>query len=446
MKRVLIVSYDFPPSAIGIWRTLKFCRYMGEFGWEPSILTVKPVRSTRYDLSPLEELPADTPIRRTGSLDQNRVAMQLKELRDRFRGASAEEKASAPKKGQAEKKATHAAFRAAMDVLRRWVLVPDDRMGWYPFALREGRRWLREEKFDLIYSTCFPNTAHVVGEQLARESGLPFVPDYRDIWIGNYYFYQTPTIFHDRYQRRLEQKVVSTASQVISCTGPITEDFFDRYPDQPREKFHTITNGFDPGDFPKVTPYPDPEHFTISYVGTMYGSTSPEPFFQAVRQLLKRYPRWQDILRLRFVGTMIEPYEKMIDQFGLSKITQRDPYLQHEEALRVMAEADALLLIVAPVKGSHIMLTQKVFEYAAARRPVFGLVPKGAARDFLREIDEGPVVHPKNQDGIEKNLEKMLLDWEKNGRLSLQENPVLKKYERRELAKRMAGVLDLALE
>ena len=40
-KRVLFVSYPFPPvGGAGVQRTTKFVKYLSEFGWLPSVLTV----------------------------------------------------------------------------------------------------------------------------------------------------------------------------------------------------------------------------------------------------------------------------------------------------------------------------------------------------------------------------------------------------------------------
>ena len=438
MKKLLVIAYDFPPSTPGIWRTLKYCRYMGEFGWKPSILTVRTVRGPRHDMAPLKQLPPGIEVRRTHSFDTNRLAWLASQAMQRLRP-----RAPAPKPAAGSgSHGTFAAGRAVMDVLRSWVLVPDDRLGWLPFAIAEGRRWLREERFDAIYSTCYPHTAHVVGERLARESGLPFLADFRDIWIGSYVFYHPATPLHDRMQRSLERAVVERAARVVSATEPITRDFRERYRDVPADRFSTITNGFDSEDFNALGTSPDREHFTITYAGTLFNHATPGPFFEAVARVLAATPRWRDVLRLRFVGSMIEPFRAMIGQHGLSDVTRVDGYLPHAEALRLMAEADALLLIVPDTPGSHIMLTQKVFEYVAARRPVLGLVPAGAAKDFLAEIGEGTTVHPADVDGMARALTSMLTEWEAQGRVELGENPRLARYSRRSLTQALCAELD----
>ncbi len=427
-----MVSYDFPPSSVGIWRTLKFCRYLPEFGWRASVLTVLPVRSPREDEGPLAELPEGTEVRRTESLDPQRLAWVLARRRI-VRG-----KGTAP--GQPP--VTGGRLRGVFEFLRSWVFMPDDRVGWMPFALRAGRRWLREAQFDAIYTTSTPHTAHLVGEKLSRESGLPMLADFRDIWVGNYLTYRPATAWHDRRQHALEARVVRHAGRVVSATGPITEDFIERYPAEPREKFLTITNGFDDVDFPPGAPEHDPSVYTVAYAGTLFGATSPVPFLRAVRLLLRQRPEWRRVLRLRFLGAMIEPYRETIRRAGLEDITTVEPYLPHSEALRAMQAADLLLLIVADRPGSHIMLTQKVFEYAAARRPVLGLVPEGAARDFLEEIGEGYLAPPEDVRAIAGRLDRALTHWREHGREVLPPNPRLARYHRRELTARLAEALE----
>src|SRR5919109_814038 len=73
--KVLVIAYYFPPLGLsGVQRTLKFVKYLPQFGWEPTVLTVTPTGYYAQDPSLLEEI-RDRPIRieRVGSLDPNRI-------------------------------------------------------------------------------------------------------------------------------------------------------------------------------------------------------------------------------------------------------------------------------------------------------------------------------------------------------------------------------------
>ena len=50
MKKVLIISYVFPPmAAVGGYRIIKFCKFLPQFGWQPVVLTVREGFNFAYD-------------------------------------------------------------------------------------------------------------------------------------------------------------------------------------------------------------------------------------------------------------------------------------------------------------------------------------------------------------------------------------------------------------
>jgi len=44
-KRLLLIAFHFPPlqGSTGVHRSLAFARYLGQHGWEVTVLTVTPV-------------------------------------------------------------------------------------------------------------------------------------------------------------------------------------------------------------------------------------------------------------------------------------------------------------------------------------------------------------------------------------------------------------------
>ena len=66
MKQLLLISYYFPPlGGAGVQRTLKFVKYLRDFGWNATVLTVQPPRGRLLDSTLLEEIASDTRIFRT---------------------------------------------------------------------------------------------------------------------------------------------------------------------------------------------------------------------------------------------------------------------------------------------------------------------------------------------------------------------------------------------
>jgi len=64
-RRVLYIAYTYPPTGgAGVQRTTKFVKYLPQFGWLPSVLTVANPSVPLQDASLESDIPADTVIRR----------------------------------------------------------------------------------------------------------------------------------------------------------------------------------------------------------------------------------------------------------------------------------------------------------------------------------------------------------------------------------------------
>ena len=78
MKKVLIVSYYFPPSGgPGVQRVLKFVKYLPEFGWQPVVLTVQDGDYPARDESLLAEIPQHAIVYRTKIFEPYRLYRKL---------------------------------------------------------------------------------------------------------------------------------------------------------------------------------------------------------------------------------------------------------------------------------------------------------------------------------------------------------------------------------
>ena len=52
VKKLLLVAYYTPPLGMsGVMRVTKLAKYLPRFGWEPLVLTVKPIAYYHYDRS-----------------------------------------------------------------------------------------------------------------------------------------------------------------------------------------------------------------------------------------------------------------------------------------------------------------------------------------------------------------------------------------------------------
>jgi len=70
MKNALIISVHFPPEdGAGVQRALKFVKYLDDFQWQPTVLTVnKPIRQN-VDPTFLKEIPESVSVVPTRHFD-----------------------------------------------------------------------------------------------------------------------------------------------------------------------------------------------------------------------------------------------------------------------------------------------------------------------------------------------------------------------------------------
>lgn len=441
MRNVLIITYEFPPKGgPGVQRCLKFAKFLPEQGWRPIILTISDPPAAVRDESLLAELPPEAMLFRSYSLEPTRAFLATKRLIGRRRRDGEEVEMSQPSQIEEGKRNLTGLPTWAIKGIQA-LFVPDEKIGWYPWAKREGRRIIDAHRPEVIMSSGPPNTAHVIAAALKRETGIPYVADFRDPWVGNF-FLKPPTPLHAWFNRRLERRVVEAADKVISISETMTEGFISCYAEEDASKFITLTNGYDLDDFPG----PDElgrsgrRPFVLIYTGTFYGTITPEPLFAAVRGLIDSGAIDPGEFEIEIVGPAEADTGRLIDRFELDSIVQRPGFKPRADALRDLAAADCALLVLGPEPASTLILTTKIFEYLAARKPILALVPEGDAAKLIKEAGAGLVVHPRDIESIAAALMELIAGHRRGQPLVSYHDKVVERFDRRRLTARLATV------
>jgi len=370
-----MVCYFHPPAATGVRRLVSLLRHLPDRGWRPLVLACRDAAGSGRDEGPLSDARvARTPVVRTGSLDPYRLAAIAN-------GPSA---ASSSAADAADGRSLR---KTLMQLLRRHVFLPDDRMGWIPFAAVAGIRLARRHRVRAIYSSNYPQSTHVVALIVSAATGLPWLADFRDGWTQNPAFHDPGNPLLRAGQRLLERLVARRADAIVSVSPPIARHLQSLRPARMRPA-ETVFNGFEPEEFPDApgattTPL-EPGRITLLYAGTFFGRRTPMPFLKALHALLRARPDLRDRLRVRLRTTLEPRWLRAIERARLGDVVQVMPPIPFADCLAEQRRADACLLVLEDGPGADIMVSQKVFEYLAARRPVFAMVPEGAAAEVLR--------------------------------------------------------------
>ena len=435
MKYVLVIAYYFPPSGgPGVQRVLKHIQYLREFGWMPVVLTVSDGDFPARDESLLNKIPSDVHVERVQIFEPYAAYR-------RFMGRDA----STPIDVNVIKKEDQR--RSWKERIAEWVratfFIPDARIAWLRTAVPAGRKLIKQFNIQAVYSSSPPYTASLIGRRLHRAAHLPWVAGLRDPWTD---FLTTPERWWlpAMIDRMMEHRVLRDADFVECAWEGIKQDALRKYPHLPAEKFIHVPNGYDSSDFPGAA-YGRSEKFVLTYTGSMYGRRNPRSLFDAIQELIDEGKVDPRKLHLRFVGRFGDEVKAMFNSASFSDRIEEIGYVPHAESIAYLMQSDALLLVVDEAKESEAIVPGKVYEYIGVRRPVLAVAPDNSAiAQLLNETRAGRSAHQSDIVGIKQIFLELYTQWQAGENMYHGIESEITRYERRESARQLAGLLDRA--
>ena len=441
-RRVLVIAYHFPPNASsGTFRTLKFVKYLPQFGWIPVVLTVDPRHEQIEPMDPalVQQVPEGVPVIRTYAWSPAKFRKKRTDTAPNTQSAG---NVSANKTSQPSWR------KRLTTVILKLIKFPDRCSGWYPFAVWNGWLAIRRYKIDMIFSSGPPFTGTLVGLTLKLLTGKPLVSDFRDPWGEKTYGRgedNLPLSRQARWAQALKQKIFANSKCIINVSTDLTAKGQASVSRDLQSKFVTIYNGFDPNDFPLLPPRASDGKFRIVYTGCFYaGMREPRQFLLAMQKLADRHPQEFEQIEVWFVGAMawIEANAAWCASLGLGEHAQFKPFVPHNESLKLLGESDLLLTIGSMKKADTGNLPAKIFEYAATSRPIIALVHEGESAQFIRGYGIGRLADPEDPEAIATTLLEMYREI-RAGTFPTEPNVAfLRQYDRRELTRQLAEAFD----
>jgi glycosyltransferase involved in cell wall biosynthesis len=420
MRKVLFLAHYFPPTGgAGVQRSVKFVKYLPDFGWLPVVLTGSPKAPDRWtpeDASLAAEVPESVPVTRAQAVDEN-----------------------LPREARAS------AVRRAL--------------------VEAGSKAIEEHRPALIFATMSPFDHCLVAAELAKRFNLPWVADLRDPWALDE-FQVHRSRWHRARERRVMRERLSSAASIIMNTPEARRRLHAAFPELAAKAVVSITNGYDPTDFdvePKVL---FPGKFNIVHSGyfhadhglrqrrrnleyTLLGRTEPGVRLlpRSHYYLIKAFERWltvQPAIREKVamvcLGVASPVDQSLVDASSCASIFTFTGYKPHRECLQYVRGADLLFLPMhaLPEKRRSSIVPGKTYEYLAANRPLLAAVPNGDARDFLREAGAADLCEPEDIEAMATALRKRFDEWSGRHGAQQREIRISPEFERKELALRLA--------
>lgn len=386
MKRVVIIGADFVPSSLPpALRIRFFARHLPEFGWRPTILTTDP---------DFYEGPVDAENERL--LPESLEVIRTPALR-------------AP--------------------LARRIGIGDIGMRSMWHHWRALSALCRREKVDLVFIPVPPYVPMILGRLAHIRFGIPYVIDYIDPWITNYYWKlpkaQRPPKWALAYalSRVLEPFALRRVGHTVGVSKQTTDGVIARYSWLSEEDTSEIPYGGEAFDFEYLRKHPrkhqvfepDDGHLHVSYVGACLSAMYPtlRALFKAVRLGRERSPDIFNRLRMHFVGTnyasnaahryQVLPIAREIGVDNqVDERPERVPYL---DSLQLILDSHAVLAIGS--QEPHYTAS-KIFPYLLAQKPILAVFHReSTVVTILRETKAGTVITFDERQPVEFGAEQI---------------------------------------
>jgi glycosyltransferase involved in cell wall biosynthesis len=421
--RLLLISFYFPPAGGGgVQRALKFCQYLPEFGVDVHVLAPEDSKWLARDEPLVAKIPSRTVVHRAP-----------------FRGPAASLRGEALH-------GKHGLERLTVEArhLGARLLVPDKALPWIASAVPAARRIVREHDIDVVMTTSPPHSVQLTGAAVAAATGVPWVADFRDPWLGFLQRRQTGAAIRAKraIERRMARLVAARASAITTVTDHIAAEIGALHPSAPA-KTTVIENGSDFADFEPLS-YTAGKRFVIVHAGSFFGGRTPRPFLLGLRSLFERRPELRGQVIARFVGDMLQADREWASGLGIDDAWQETGFLPYDQSIAAQRGADAVLLLIEEAEGRGLEVPcGKLWEYLASQRPILAAVPPdGVAARLVRTHGAGVVADGDDAAALSQALEGLVDRWA-NGGLADLEYPteVRESVSRRAKARQLADVL-----
>lgn len=355
--RILLVSPYFPPrNATGSLRAHAFARCWAEAGERVTVLTTrKPEHQRGLEAARdgLEVVEIGYPVPRLLARLRNTLRAEPGRAAEGAASGSRWRRTRGLLRSVQERTGVFGSMRMP-DFTDRWV--------------RPAAAWaIREARWDLIFSSAGPYTAHLVALRVKRRHpAARWVQEYRDLWVDNPL---ARGLFpFTLRERRLERQCLRCADLLVTVSEPLAR----RLAARSAAPVEVVYNGFDEDELERLPPggaFPADGLVRLVFTGTVYPrGQDAGPFFEAAAALWRESPDGSR-LRLAVCGPAGGVWRALAAHHGVGDLVEDRGTVSHDEARRMQRDADGLLLVDFR-RGIPGVLTGKIFEYIGATAPI----------------------------------------------------------------------------
>lgn len=362
MKKVLIITYHWPPSGgITVLRCLKFVKYLREFGWEPVVFTAENPSYQFLDYTNEKDIPEGLEIHKVPIFEPINLFKKLS-------GRKINQPLQNITSNSAKKK-------TMIDTLGMWVrgnfFIPDARYRWIKPSVKYLENYLENHKIDAILTDGPPHTNTVIGLKLSKKFNIPWLADFQDPWTQvDYYDKLYIGKRADRKHKALEQDVFRIAKK-ITIASPTWKHDLESIG---AKNVDVIYYGFDEPEFANFKTIPT-EKFVFFHGGLLGEDRNPISFLNALSKLLVEFPNLRSQVEIKLAGEVDHAVRESIRVTDLESITTYMGMIPRQQVLQEYASASMLLLPINKASNAKGRIPGKLFEMLRTGKPILVFGP-----------------------------------------------------------------------
>jgi len=359
MKKVLIISYYWPPAGgISVLRTLKFVKYLQNYGWLPIVYAPKNANYPYFDDNNFKDIP------------KNVVTLRRKILEPfgMFKFLTGRKKNDSSNPVYAKNKNSY------LDNFSIWLrgnlFIPDARSLWINPSVKFLSKYLLKNPIDAILTDGPPHTNTVIGLKLSEKYNIPWLADFQDPWTQVDYYKMMKIGQHaDKKHKQLEQNVFKTAKKITIASPTWAKDIMKIG----AKNVDVIYYGYDEDDFKNISNDKNSNEFIIAHAGILGMDRNPEIFLEVLASIKKENPEFAKQLKIKFAGTIDYSIKEHIKKLNLNDNFEELGNIPRKDALQLMASTNLLLLPINKADNAKGRLPGKIYEYLRTYNPVLAL-------------------------------------------------------------------------
>lgn len=431
MKRVLIITYYWPPSGgSGVQRWLKMSKYLPEYGWQPVVYTAKNAEYPVEDPSLEKDVSPEVEVIR-------RPIVEPYNYYKKFLGIKKEQKVKA---GFIDETGKQKGWRKNLSVwIRGNFFIPDARCWWVKPSVKYLKSYLKEHPVDAIISTGPPHSMHLIAMKLKEELGIPWIADFRDPWTEiDFYDELHLSRWADHKQHKLEHNVLTKADKIVTVSWTWAKGL-GRLGSR---NVRVIQNGFDWENEPDKKAVLLSNSFSLTHLGIIGPARNAPTLWQALLELKNELEGFDKALKIKLVGQVDQSVTENLKTCGLIENAEIITQVPHNEVKQIQESSQVLLLLINNSRNAKGILTGKLYEYLASKRPILAIGPEdGDAAQLLKETQAGITVGFDNKEKMKEVIKGLYQQYLENG-LPSNKSKEIEKYSRRALAEEYGRLLD----